>query len=132
MDISTIFSNPAWKFSTDKTYPHQHGLLDQDGIKTGAIIVLRGRGQDFALGLNGFVYVVKAEQEGAITIAHVVLAQANGGRPEFIAAEKASVVHERLRNYVPIEGRLGLGPYWWITVDFMPAMTMKLSPNALF
>jgi hypothetical protein len=132
MNLSTIFSNPAWKFSTDKTYPHQHGLLDQDGIKTGVIIVLRGRGQDFALGVNGLTHVIKAEQEGRIKIAHVVLAQINGEKPEYIAAEKAAVVHERLCNYLPIEGRLGLGPYWWITADFMPATTMKLSSNALY
>jgi hypothetical protein len=130
MNLSTIFSDPAWKFSTDKAYPNQLGRLDQDGTTTGVLVVSRGRGQDFALGVNGFEYLIKAEQEGRITTGYVVLAQANGGRPEFIAAEKAAVVHERLRAYAPREGQLG--PYWWITADFMPAVTMKLSPNAPF
>ena len=82
------------------------------------------------MGANGLEYLMKAEQEGRINTGYVVLAQANGTRPEFIAAEKAAVVHERLRDYPPREGQLG--PYWWITVDFMPAMSMKLSPNAPF
>ena len=130
MNLNTIFSDPAWKLSTAIAYPNQLGRLDQDGTTAGAVIVVRGRGQDFALGVNGLEYVVKAEQEGRINAGYVVLAQANGRRPEYIAAEKAAVVHERLRAYAPREGQLG--PYWWITADFRPAMTMKLSPNPPF
>jgi hypothetical protein len=132
MDFTTIFTDPGWKLSTAIAYPNQLGRLDQDGDTIGVVIVLRGRGQDFALGVAGLEYLIKAEQEGRITTGYVVLAQANGERPEFIAAEKAAVVYERLRKYIPRDGKLGLGSYWWITVDFMPAMTMKLNPNAPF
>ena len=96
--------------------------------------MMRGHGQDFALGVNGLEYLMKAEQEGRITTGHVVLAQANGILPEVIAAEKATVVHERLCNYVPRDGQLGKGwdPIGGFTADFMPATTMKRSPNAPF
>src|SRR5438105_3983594 len=112
MDISTIFSNPAWKFSAAVAYPNHLGRLDQDGITIGVVIVFRKKG--LALGVNGLEYLMKAEQEGRITTGHVVLAQANGRCPEYITDEKAAVVYERLRDYVPYEGRLG--PHWWITV----------------
>ena len=96
MNLNTVFSNPAWKLSTAVAHPNQLGRLDQDGTTIGVVIVMRGRGQDFALGVNGLEYLMKAEQEGRITTGHVVLAQANGILPEVIAAEKATVVHERL------------------------------------
>lgn len=131
MNLSTIFSDPAWKLSTaTEAYPNQLARYDQDDTTTGVLVVMRGRGKDFAVGANGLKYLLKAEQEGRINTGYVVLAQANGGRPEYIAAEKAVVVHERLRDYPPRDGQLG--PYWWISNDFLPAMTMKLSPNALF
>jgi hypothetical protein len=130
--ISTIFSNPSWTLSQAVAFPNQLGRLDHDGAIIGAVLVLRGRGQDFALGVAGLEYVTTAEKEGRITDAYVVLAQrsADGGRREFIAAEKAAVVHERLREYAPREGQFGR--YWWISVEFVPATSMGLSPDAPF
>ena len=62
--------------------------------------------------------------------AYVVLGLANGERREFVAAEKATVVRDRLRDYGPQNG--GYGSFWWITVDFMPASTMRLASDAPF
>jgi hypothetical protein len=113
-----------------------HARLDHDSAIIGAVVVLQGRGQNFALGVAGLEYLLKAEQESRVTEAHVSLWQRSGKRWEFIAAEKAAVVHERLRNYVPRDGNYG--PYWWISADFMPTSSMaltssmRLNPDAPF
>jgi hypothetical protein len=67
MELSSIFSNPAWKFSQAIAYPNQLSRFDHNGTTIGAVVVLRpdgGRGQDFALGTAGMKYLLQAEQEG--------------------------------------------------------------------
>ena len=130
--IATMFSNPSWKFS-DVVFPNLLAWLeDHNGaITTIAVVVLRRgdrRGQDFALGVAGLERVLKAEH---ITEAYVVLGrQLDGERREFLAAEKATVVRDRLRDYPPRDGKYG--SFWWITAEFMPAISMALSPDAPF
>jgi hypothetical protein len=128
--ITTIFTDPAWKFSWAIASPNQLAALND----IGAVVVLRradGRGRDFALGVAGFEYVLKAEEEGRIAEGYVALGLSiKGNRPEFVAAERVQVVHERLREYAPIDG--DFGRYWWITREFMPAASMRLDPHAPF
>jgi hypothetical protein len=133
--IETIFTNSSWKFSTAIAYPNQLAARnDVAGTIIGAVVALRrtdGRGQDFALSTAGLEYLLKAEEEGRIAEGYVVLGYlSNDGRREFVAAERAHVVHERLRGYAPLDGDLGL--YFWITREFMPAVSMRLDRNAPF
>jgi hypothetical protein len=130
--INTIFSDPSWKFS-DVVFPNLLAWKeDLDGnITIIAVVALRRvdrRGADYALGEAGLKRVLKPEQ---ISEAYVVLGrQLEDKRREFVAAEKATVVRDRLRDYGPQNG--GYGSFWWITVDFMPASTMRLASDAPF
>ena len=141
--IATIFTDPSWKFS-DVVFPNLLAWKeDHDGkIIIVVVVALRRadrRGQDYALGKAGLDRVLDALdfQERAIPDeadryleAYVVLGLANGERREFIAAEKATVVRDRLRDYAPQDGKFG--PFLWITPEFMPASTMRLAPDAPF
>jgi hypothetical protein len=129
--IATIFTDPSWKLSQAVGFPNSHARLDRDDAIYGAVVVRGGRGPDYALNEEALEYLLEAKKEGRITLAYVVLAQlAADGRLEFVAAEEADVVRERLRGVPPREGRFGR--YWWITVEFMPASTMRLSSDAVF
>jgi hypothetical protein len=130
--LTTIFANQAWRFSQPRgMYPNVLARLEHDDRIIGAVVVVRGHGQDFALGEAGLDRVVKAEQEGRITIGYVVLAnEAN----IFTAAEVAQTVYDRLREYPLLDGKFG--SYWWITDQFQPSSTMRqtrrFDPDAVF
>ena len=127
----SIFSNPRWHLSRKDVYPNVLGRLDQDdGTAIGGLWAIHGRGRDFGLGVKGMGRLLKAQEEGRITTGYVVLAQrvGNGGRPEFIAAEYASVVYARVCVRVPLQGPNG--PFWWLTREFMPAASMAYEPDA--
>jgi hypothetical protein len=129
--IASIFTDPSWKFS-DVVFPNLLAWKeDPDGnIIIIAVVALRRvdrRGSDYALGEAGLKRVLKPEH---IAEAYVVLGLANGERREFVAAEKATVVRDRLRDYAPQDGKFG--PFLWITPEFMPASTMRLAPDAPF
>ena len=62
-DLTTIFTNTAWKFSQPtNTYPNVLARLEHNDRIIGAVVVLRGRGQDFALGEAELDRVVKADR----------------------------------------------------------------------
>src|SRR5262245_52622402 len=116
MNPSTIFTDPSWKFS-DVVFPNLLAWKeDRDGniiiIAVVALRLVNRRGVDFALGKAGLERVLNAEPP--IPEAYVVVGkQLDGGRREFIAAEKATVVHNRLNGYAPQDGKFG--PFYWIT-----------------
>src|SRR3984957_5473604 len=103
MSLEKIFTDPSFRSSSTQCYPNR---LYGDGKKIGAVVVVRGqRGNDFALGVAGIDYVLKAEAEGRIKQGFVVLAKQNGGAvPEYIAATRVTEVHERLRDLTPRVG----------------------------
>lgn len=124
MTIEKIFTDPGFRSSSGKCYPNR---LYGNGSKIGAVVVVRGRGHDFALSIAGLDYVVAAETEGRVKEGYVVLAQPNGGgTPEFIAAERATAVQERLKNVSPSNGKWG--EYHWITETFQPVMQDDSAP----
>jgi hypothetical protein len=123
MSIENIFTNPTFRSWSKQCYPNR---LYGDG-EIGAVVAVRGRGDDFALGVAGLTYIVKAEAEGRIKEGFVVLAKQNGGNVlEYIGAELASEVAERLRNVTPREGKWG--PYHWITTSFNTAGVPEADP----
>jgi len=107
-------------------------LEDRDGnIVSIAVVALRRdnrRGQDFALGVAGLERVLKAEHITETERFVVLGRQLDGGQREFIAAEQAAIVRDRLRDYPPRDGKFG-SPFWWITTEFMPASS-ALSSDA--
>jgi hypothetical protein len=126
-----IFSNPAWKLAApDATFPNMLARLDE----VGAVIAIRRdgrRGEDFALGVAGLDYILKAEDEGRIATAYVVLAREVANGRAFVACEKAREVQDRLRGISPRrDGRFG--PYYWVTAELKPAETMGVDRDAPF
>jgi hypothetical protein len=115
MTIENIFTDPSFRSWSKQCYPNR---LYGDGKEIGAVVAVKGRhGDDFALGIAGLDYIVKAEAEGRIKEGFVVLAKQNGGGVlEYIGAERASEVAERLRNVTPWKGKWGA--YHWITATF--------------
>jgi hypothetical protein len=115
MSIENIFTDPSFRSWSTQCYPNR---LYGNGKEIGAVVAVRGRrGDDFALGVAGLDYVVKAEAEGSIKEGFVVLAKQNGGNVlEYVGSAQASEVAERLRNVTPWEGKWG--KYHWITATF--------------
>jgi hypothetical protein len=111
MSIENIFQDASFRSSSTPSYPNR---IYGNG-KTGAVVVVQGKhGTDFALGVAGLDYVIKAEAEGRIEEAYVVLAKTNGGSvPAYVASAPAKAVAERLRSIAPRDGKFG--PYHWIT-----------------
>jgi hypothetical protein len=131
------FDNSDWKvYSSAVAFPNKLGRrLNGNGGVDGAVVAMRkagGRGRDFALSVTGLEHTLKREQERIIAEGYVVLGRllAKGSKAEFVAEEKAQIVHERLRDIPPLDG--DLGPYWWITEDFMPAISMGPDPDEAF
>lgn len=112
MSIENIFTDPSFRSSSTQCYPNR---LYGNGNDIGAVVAVQGRGgEDFALGVAGLEYVIKAEEEDRIKQGYVVLAKQNSGNSlEYLASERATEVAERLRNVTPREGKWGL--YHWIT-----------------
>jgi hypothetical protein len=118
--ITTIFTGPKWRFSKHTGKPNQLALLEHDGKKIAALVVVRpASSEDYALSEAGLKHLIGT----GITDIYVVLGvrATNVDRPEFVAAEKASLVHERVRDLPPRDGQWG--PYWWITAEFEPAFS---------
>jgi hypothetical protein len=123
--IEKMFVDPDFRSSSGKGYPNR--LYGNSKKKIGAIAVVRGRGNDFALSVAGLNYVAEAEAEGRVKEGYVVLAQLNGGAtPEFIAAERVTKVAERLRDVTPSNGKWG--EYHWITETFQPVLQDDSAP----
>jgi hypothetical protein len=124
-----IFTDPNYRWSKKNCYPNR---LYGNG-KTGAVVVVRrgGRGEDFALNTAGLNYVIKAEADGRLKEAYVVLAVQNGDdQPQVVASERATVVAERLGNIPPLKGRFG--QYWWINQNFIPSASFTESADEPF
>lgn len=136
MKTSTIFTDSSWKLS-DVVFPNLLAWKDHDAITPFVVVVSRlanRRGRDYALSKAGLERVIGAEREGRVTEGLVSLwdQSADRKRHEFVGEEKASVVHERLRNVPPQEGKWG--PFWWITADFQPVVSAaaRYDPDAPF
>lgn len=128
--ITTIFTDPSsWTRSRpDDVRPNQ--LAYNKSASIGSVVVFQGGGQDYGLNVAGLERVLKAEKDGRITEGFVSLwGQPNGGLPKFIAAEKATVVRDRLRGVPSREGQYGWKDYWWITAEFKPASSSRLSQD---
>jgi hypothetical protein len=116
--LRTITTDPAFKSSDAISFPNKIYGGTIDGKKIGALVVLRrarSRGSDFAISASGLEYLEKAQHDGRIDEGYVVFFQ-DGHPREFIAAEQAKVVHDRLRGIGPQAGNWG--PYWWVTAEF--------------
>src|SRR5262249_44458247 len=104
--------------------------------KIGALAVLRGRRQDFPLGQAGFEYLLKMEREGRIAEAQVSLftrPEKKEELPEFIAAEKATVVRDNIGDTPPQHGQSG--PFWWMPAEFKLAASSssrRYDPDEIF
>lgn len=59
--------------------------------------------------------MVDALREGRIDEGYVALFQ-DGNPPEFVAAEQAQIVQDRLRGIEPRNGHWG--KYWWVSSEF--------------
>lgn len=114
--VRKILTDPSFRSSSAEFFPNR---LVGNG-KVGALVVVKGKHDDFGLGVAGLEYVVKAEAEGRIKEGYVVLAKPNGGTTlEYVASARAGEVAKRLHNVTP---RIGpRGAYHWVTAKFEAA-----------
>jgi hypothetical protein len=116
--LRTITTDPGFKSSDAISFPNPIYGGTKGGKKIGALVALRrGRrvGKDFAISVAGLEYVDKALRDGRLDEGYVALFQ-DGNPREFVAAENAQVLWDRLRGVPPENGRWGA--YWWVGAEF--------------
>jgi len=127
--ISTIYTDPSvWKVSQPDDVRPNYLAYNRDA-RIGAVVVFRGEGQDYGLNQSALERELKAEKDGRIAEGYVSVWDQQDGQLKLIAVEKATVVHDRLRGAPLRKGKIewGWGPYWWITAEFKPASSTRLS-----
>jgi hypothetical protein len=84
-----------------------------EGEAFGALVVYKGtRGNDFALGRNGLDYLAKAQSEGRIKQALVLLMRPNAGKGELLGTLTLEKINVAIASLSPLAGQWG--EYWWL------------------
>ncbi len=83
-----------------------------EGEPIGALVVYKGRGNDFAVGRAGLDYLTKAQSEGRIDKAFVLLMRPNSDKGELLGTLTLEEVTVAVASLTSLSGQWG--EYWWL------------------